>query len=100
VGYSLVMLMVLPWSMLLSLSWMVYCVYLTLLSVQFLLALLLVSERPWHDLKLALVLPLFPIATFVLRCWSAVTILNEWWRRGHEESSMAPWWVLQRATRF
>ena len=100
VGYSLVMLMVLPWSMLLSLSWMVYCVYLTLLSVQFLLALLLVSERPWHDIKLALVLPLFPIATFVLRCWSAVTILNEWWRRGHEESSMAPWWVLQRATRF
>ena len=62
--------------------------------------LLLVSERPQQDLRLLPLLPLFPLAMLLIRCWSAVAILNELWRRSHEESSMAPWWVLRRATRF
>jgi hypothetical protein len=37
---------------------------------------------------------------FGLRCWSAVAILNELLRRSHEDSAMAPWWVLKRANRF
>jgi hypothetical protein len=44
--------------------------------------------------------PFFPLFMLILRCWSAVAMLNEIFRRGHEESSMAPWWVLKRATRF
>jgi hypothetical protein len=62
--------------------------------------LLLVSERPGQDVRLLPVLPLFPLAMFLIRCWSAVAILNELLRRGHEESGMAPWWVLKSATRF
>jgi hypothetical protein len=62
--------------------------------------LLMVSERPRQDLRLGLLVPVFPIFMFILRCWSAVAILNELFRRGHEESSMAPWWVLKKATRF
>jgi hypothetical protein len=62
--------------------------------------LLLVSERPWDDLKLALVVPVFPVFMFALRCWGVVCTLNEMFRRGHEETSMAPWWVLKKGKRF
>lgn len=38
--------------------------------------------------------------TLVMRLWCAVALLNEIFRRGHEESSMAPWWVLKRGNKF
>lgn len=100
VGYTVVSLFTLPAVTVLALSVLVYSVYLLVLTLQFLMMLFLVSERPRQDLRLLPLLPIFPLAMFVIRCWSAVAILNEWWRRGHEESSMAPWWVLRRATRF
>jgi hypothetical protein len=37
---------------------------------------------------------------FAIRCWSAIAILNELLLRGHEETAMAPWWVISRANRF
>lgn len=100
VGYTAITAITLPWPTVLALSVLVYVVYLVVLSLQFLLMLLLVSERPQQDVRLIPILPLFPIAMLLIRCWSAVAILNELWRRSHEESSMAPWWVLRRATRF
>lgn len=78
----------------------IYTVYLLLLTIQFIAMIGLCSERPAQDSRLMLLLPVFPIAMFAIRCWSAVAMLNEWWRRGHEESSMAPWWVIRRANRF
>ena len=100
VGYTAITVITLPWPTVLALSVLVYLVYLVVLTLQFLLMLLLVSERPQQDLRLLPILALFPIAMLLIRCWSAVAILNELWRRSHEESSMAPWWVLRRATRF
>ena len=100
VGYTVFSLIMLPISTVIALSALVYLVYLGVLTLQFLLMLIMVSERPGKDVRLMPLLPLFPLAMFVIRCWSAVAILNEWFRRGHEESSMAPWWVLSRATRF
>ena len=100
VGYTIVTVITLPWSTVLALALLVDLVYTVVLSLQFLLMLLLVSERPQQDLRLLPLLPLFPLAMLLIRCWSAVAILNELWRRSHEESSMAPWWVLRRATRF
>lgn len=100
VGYTVVSLITLPAVTVLALSVLVYAVYLVVITLQFLLMLLMVSERPKQDLRLIPLLPIFPLAMFLIRCWSAVAILNEWLRRGHEESSMAPWWVLRRATRF
>ena len=100
VGYTIVTAFVLPWQTLFALIVLVEAVYLVVLTVQFLLTVALLSDRPMQDLRLLPLLPLFPVASFVIRCWSAVAILNELWRRSHEESSMAPWWVLRRATRF
>ena len=100
VGYTVMTVITLPWPTVLALAVLVNLVYLVVLSLQFLLMLLLVSERPRQDLRLLPLLPLFPVAMLLVRCWSMVAILNELWRRSHEESSMAPWWVLRRATRF
>ncbi|MFZ4803667.1 MAG: glycosyltransferase family 2 protein [Synechococcus lacustris] len=100
VGYTAVSMIVLPWPTLVALAVLVYTLYFLVLLLQFLLMLLLVSERPGQDVRLLPVLPLFPLAMFLIRCWSAVAILNELLRRGHEESGMAPWWVLKSATRF
>lgn len=100
VGYTIIGILILPWATYIALSVLVYLFYLAVMTLQFLIALLMVSERPGHDVRLLPLLPLFPLAMFMIRCWSSVAMLNEWFRRGHEESSMAPWWVLQRGTRF
>jgi hypothetical protein len=79
---------------------MVYLLYLMITSILFLAMLVMVSDRPRKDMTLGVLVPVFPLFMLILRCWSAVAMLNEMFRRGHEESSMAPWWVLKRATRF
>lgn len=99
-GYSLLALLTLPSNTLLLLAGLVYVLYFVITLMLYLSMLLMVSERPRQDLRLGLLVPIFPIFMFILRCWSAVAILNELFRRGHEESSMAPWWVLKKATRF
>ena len=99
-GYSLLALLTLPSNTLLLLAGLVYALYFVITLMLYLSMLLMVSERPRQDLRLGLLVPVFPIFMFILRCWSAVAILNELFRRGHEESSMAPWWVLKKATRF
>jgi biofilm PGA synthesis N-glycosyltransferase PgaC len=100
IGYTALMLFTLPWQTVLALAVLVEVVYFLVLALQYLLMLIMVSERPGQDLQLIPFLPLFPVAMFMVRCWSAVAILNELWRRSHEESSMAPWWVLRKAKRF
>lgn len=100
IGYTALMLFTLPWQTVLALAVLVEVVYFLVLALQYLLMLIMVSERPGQDLQLIPFLPLFPLAMFMVRCWSAVAILNELWRRSHEESSMAPWWVLRKAKRF
>ena len=61
--------------------------------------LLLTSRNRRAEAWLMLLLPLFGLYTYFTRLWSCVALLNEWLRRGHEESGMAPWWVLRR-TRY
>ncbi|HEY9459376.1 MAG TPA: glycosyltransferase [Paralcaligenes sp.] len=100
VGYSILSFFLLPPATLFMVFTLMYLLYLLITGVMFTGMLLMVSERPAQDLRLALVVPLFPLFMIVLRCWSAVALLNELLRRGHEESSMAPWWVLKRGTKF
>jgi hypothetical protein len=83
-----------------ALSGGIYAAYLLILTFQFLTVLILSSEKPRQDMLLMPLLPLFPITMFAIRCWSAIAILNELLRRGHEETAMAPWWVISRANRF
>jgi cellulose synthase/poly-beta-1,6-N-acetylglucosamine synthase-like glycosyltransferase len=99
-GYTLVALFTLPGSTLLVLSSLVYLLYLVITAILFGALLFIVSDRPRQDLRLGLLVPIYPLFMLIMRCWSAVAILNEVFRRGHEESSMAPWWVLKKATRF
>ncbi|VVP48749.1 hypothetical protein PS862_05274 [Pseudomonas fluorescens] len=100
VGYTLLALFILPVSTLLVLSALVYLLYLTITALLFGAMLLMVSDRPRQDLRFGLLVPLYPLFMLIMRSWSAVAMLNEVFRRGHEESSMAPWWVLKKATRF
>ena len=99
-GYSLVAVIILPFTALLFYTLLIYALYLAMSTLLYLGLMLMVSERPRQDLRLIWVLPFYPLAMYALRCWSVVAILNETLRRGHEESSMAPWWVLKRANRF
>ncbi|MBU3058531.1 glycosyltransferase family 2 protein [Pseudomonas indica] len=99
-SYSLAALFLLPGSTLLLLFVLVYTLYLTITLLFYLAMLVMVSERPRQDLRLAPLVPIFPLFMLMMRCWSAVAMLNEALRRGHEETSMAPWWVLKKATKF
>jgi biofilm PGA synthesis N-glycosyltransferase PgaC len=99
-SYTLLALFVLPGKTLLFLFVLIYALYLAITAMLFAAMLLMVSDRPAKDIVLGLLVPFFPLFMLLLRCWSAVAMLNEIFRRGHEESSMAPWWVLKRATRF
>jgi cellulose synthase/poly-beta-1,6-N-acetylglucosamine synthase-like glycosyltransferase len=99
-GYLVVGLFVLPLPHYLALAGLIYLVYLGVTLLMYLAMLAMVSERPRQDLRLLPIVFLFPLFMLVMRCWSAVAMLNEALRRGHEESSMAPWWVLKKAKRF
>lgn len=98
--YTLLAIFILPGMTLLFLFSLIYLLYLTITLLMFGAMLLMVSDRPRQDMTLGLLVPFFPLFMLLLRCWSVVAMLNEMFRRGHEESSMAPWWVLKRATRF
>lgn len=98
--YTLLALFILPGKTLLFLFALIYLLYLLITLLLFAAMLVMVSDRPRQDMVLGLLVPLFPMFMLLLRCWSVVAMLNEMFRRGHEESSMAPWWVLKRATRF
>ncbi|VVO62339.1 hypothetical protein PS838_00852 [Pseudomonas fluorescens] len=99
-SYTLLALFILPGRTLLFLFLLIYLLYLLITALMFGVMMLLVSDRPRQDLTLGMLVPVFPLFMLFMRCWSAVAMLNEMFRRGHEESSMAPWWVLKRATRF
>ncbi len=100
VGSTLAAFVLLPLPTILMLAMLVYTLYLVMTLLLFLTGWLLVSERRKQDLRMLAVIPLFPVFMFFLRCWGVVCTLNEAWRRSHEESGMAPWWVLKRAKRF
>ncbi|UCO98471.1 glycosyltransferase [Metapseudomonas lalkuanensis] len=99
-GYCLAGPLVLPWPRFLALAALIYLVYLGMTLLLYVAMLALVSERPRLDLRLFPVVFVFPLFMLIMRMWSAVAMLNEALRRGHEETSMAPWWVLRRAKRF
>lgn len=113
--YNLFFQLVLPLVLLVYLVWalvalpgvqflliivLVYLFYAVQTLLLFAVHLGLVSNSPGSDVKYLWMLPLFPFFAFVQRYWSAIAVLNEVLRRGHEESSMAPYWVLRGGRRF
>ncbi len=77
-----------------------YCCYFFFTALYFSVFLIAISERPLKDMRYLKWLPVYPLFSFVMRIVSAAAILNELIRRGHEESNMAPWWVLKKGKRF
>ena len=90
----------LPWEVMISVTILLYLMYLLFASFLFMFMLLAISERIKQDASLLLWLPLYPFYAFVMRFVSAFALINEIFRRSHEESSMAPWWVLKKGKRF
>ena len=87
--FSVYMLITYPLKFVIALTLLLFIVYLGL-----------VSERKSDDLKAIIWLPLYPIYQFLMRLITAFSMVNEVVRRSHEESSMAPWWVLKRGKKF
>jgi len=115
IAYNLLFQIVVPFALLLYLVWaaavlpagqflatlvLVYALYAAKTLFLYLAHLGLVSPKPRADLGFLPLLPLYPLFAFLQRLWSAVALLNEMLRRSHQESGMAPWWVLRRGRRF
>ncbi len=98
--FSLYVCLSYPITFVLSMLLFIYLIYITFIVLTFSIYIALVSERPKEDLKLSIWLPLYPIYAFFMRLITAFSMVNEITRRSHEESSMAPWWVLKRGKRF
>ncbi|MGR5175878.1 glycosyltransferase family 2 protein [Vibrio mediterranei] len=84
----------------LSVTMITYAIYVTLVLIKFTVYLTLISERKQQDIGMVGWLALYPLYALFSRFITAFSILNETFRRSHEESSMAPWWVLKRGRRF
>ncbi len=77
-----------------------YLCYLFITILHFSIFLIAVSECPGKDIHYLKWLPLYPVYGFIMRIVNAIAVLNEQIRRSHEESNMAPWWVLKKGKRF
>ena len=100
VFYSIGIVLSYPWQFITSISFTIYGFYFAILVFFYLIVLLAISERLSQDLRLAIWLPLYPFYALFMRMVCLFALLNEVFRRSHEESSMAPWWVLKRGRKF
>jgi cellulose synthase/poly-beta-1,6-N-acetylglucosamine synthase-like glycosyltransferase len=83
-----------------ALMLLLYLTYLSFSILSFIIYIGLVSERKKQDIHMLKWLAAYPIYQFFMRMVTAFAMINELVRRGHEESSMAPWWVLKKGKRF
>lgn len=74
----------------------VYIFYFLMLVVLYFVSVLLLSERKDSDFSRLHLLPLMPLFLFIAKINSLVAILWELIGKGHQDSSMAPWWVLRK----
>lgn len=100
VMYSMYVLIVYPFVFTISAFILIYLVYLAIVFIKFSIYWVLISERKSLDIKLIGWLLAYPSYALFARSITAFSIFNELIRRSHEESSMAPWWVLKRGKRF
>lgn len=76
---------------------LIYLFYVFLTFIMYAEFMLLLSERRREDLQFLWLVPLFPAFAFMIRVWGGVATLSELFTRSHQDSAMAPWWVLRRA---
>ncbi|KTC86616.1 glycosyltransferase family 2 protein [Legionella brunensis] len=95
--YYLYLLLHFDFSTMLAISIIVYSYYLITTTFLFIVFLLLVSERPKQDLKLIGWIVITPIYQQFIRTMAAVFITNEIFFKGHQDTTMAPWWVIRKS---
>ncbi|MCE2573332.1 glycosyltransferase family 2 protein [Motilimonas eburnea] len=78
----------------------VYFLYLGQAMLLLALYYFLISERREQELWIFLWSPVYPLFAFFRKIWSMIAALYELLARGHEETSMAPWWVIKRGNKF
>nr|WP_237363557.1 glycosyltransferase [Vibrio marisflavi] len=100
VWYFVHIFMTYPAVLTLTASIIIYAVYMSVVTLKFAIYWVLISERKSADLKMSGWLVIYPIYALFSRFITAFSIFNEVFRRSHEESSMAPWWVLKRGKKF
>ncbi len=81
----------------LGLLFMIYVYYLVIEIILFVEFLCFISERKKQDLRLIPYLFVLPIYAFSSRLWGGIASLSEIFLRTHQDSSMAPWWVLKKS---
>ncbi|MDF1683440.1 MAG: glycosyltransferase [Legionellaceae bacterium] len=94
--YTALILIKFPIYAILSMFIMLYFYYLAVTVSMFLLFLLLVSERVKDDSRFIGWLLFNPIYNMVMRFMAFFFIMNEIIFKGHNDSSMAPWWVIKK----
>ncbi|MEH6453892.1 MAG: glycosyltransferase [Psychromonas sp.] len=98
--YFIWLIWMFPWQLNASIISLIYFLYLAITVFFYLIILIAISERFMQDLMLAAWLPLYPFYALLMRFISLFALMNEIFRRSHEESGMAPWWILKRGRKF
>jgi len=75
---------------------LIYLFYLALTTMFFIIFVLILSQKPGKDMKLLPWIVFSPLFSFVNRVNNAFATLWEFIGRGHEDTSMTPWWVLSK----
>ncbi|MDR1728156.1 MAG: glycosyltransferase family 2 protein [Acidobacteriota bacterium] len=95
--YMLVAYLTFPAHMWFALALLTYGFYAAITLGMLLFSIPFASERPLYDIKLAPWALLAPLYGFAIRLNCALAILWEFVGRGHDDSSMAPWWTLKKS---
>lgn len=94
--YTFILFFKFSLAMVLAVTFLVYMYYLITGLLMYILFLILVSERVKQDFKMIGWLFLMPFYQQFMRFMATLFILNEIMFKGHQDSSMAPWWVIRK----
>lgn len=100
VVFNIIIICLYPIEFILAMFLAQYLFYLMMAVLYYSIFVIAISERPKQDLKKLHWLMLFPLYGLLMKFFTTIAIVNEVIRRGHEETSMAPWWVLKRGKKF
>jgi len=95
-GYLTYIVIAFPVSFAFGIMALVYLFYLTVTAFFFIIFVLVLSERPWQDMKLFPWIVFTPIFAMINRVHNAFSTLWEIFGAGHLDTSMAPWWVIRK----
>lgn len=97
VFYYFYLLGVYHFSVVFSVTILIWLYYLVLSVVMFLFYLCLISRNVKQDIKKMPIILIMPIYQFVVRVCAIYFVLNEMLFNSHKDSSMAPWWVIKKS---